>query len=841
MQLYELIGKVLGVDWSHEFECGTSVDPYMVWADQTLLAGFGGVDVVAGFGSKWPVLIELVPKPDGGRYVLLDQFGIATPAGVILNEVEIPSAYKEVHLPPRTLLASRFFTARIAPSSLPLLLRNPLVKRVQLGVPRIPSTQSVPRELVTPATEVTLVPRTVIGIVDDGCAFAHAAMCDARGTTRVHYLWDQARRLKHALWAAEDISFGYGAELRFDTLSMASRLAVTERDELQPYRQVDYAPVRQQVDGRGSQFSLDDGTRLPDQAMRANAHGTSTMFLAAGQFEPMRTPHPLDAQYALAETKPARADHASEWPVVFVQLPTRTVLDTSGGSLGVHVLDGVRYIIERARTLPYTKPGEPFSGSRDGAASLKPIYTANRVIINVSFGALAGCHDGTSIVELALADLMSGEGGKPEHNVWITLSAGNGHLSRTHAELKLPLGKPGTLLWRVGPDNPHESFLEVWVPDVDVTGRPYPEAIGEIGLALTPPGGARSSTLRVGQGQMFLSADLQNQPIAAAIFPRRVAQGTRGTMVLLAVARTRTEATGESLPGATAPHGEWLVEVFHGHVAVGESSDPGPHARAIAIHAWTERNDLLYGNLRAQQSSVTAEVAVPDPSEYTSESKAYIANPSLARIPDAANPLLPRYSLGSLSGLSMKRERRTRQGIVPVPFYQAESGSRSRGQVVVVGAYRLADGEMSPYSSGGPARDSDPVFGQGQHLMPSEALAVYRQAISEPALAPDVDAPADVGTALRGLRTVGTRSGSFARLSGTSAAAPLAARAIAEAQYSMLSALGETYDEEQESKATLAGGEGPDGAADVDQRPSARATLTPRADDRFRRGRKRLR
>lgn len=162
---------------------------------------------------------------------------------------------------------------------------------------------------------------------------------------------------------------------------------------------------------------------------------------------------------------------------------------------------------------------------------------------------------------------------------------------------------------------------------------------------------------------------------------------------------------------------------------------------------------------------------------------------------------------------------------------------------MVAGGYRIADGEVAEYSAGGPERHAPervkPQLDQGttQH-------SAYAPTRSVPRQRPDVTAPSDIGNALRGLRVPGVRAGSVRRLSGTSAAAPSVARAIANFQYAVTwEHSGKLLDDGPELKNLRQrfGIEVNDHAGSSEDPDPARGTPTPRKDDLYRRGRWRLR
>jgi hypothetical protein len=283
-------------------------------------------------------------------------------------------------------------------------------------------------------------------------------------------------------------------------------------------------------------------------------------------------------------------------------------------------------------------------------------------------------------------------------------------------------------------------------------------------------------------------------------------------MVLLAVARTRAPLAGDPLEAGrpTAPHGDWIIEMKWG------SANATPSQRKVVVHAWAERNDQVWGVARRQQSTVVGEDPLPDPTEFFPETIEFCRRNPRHITSDAPRPFQPDTTFGTLSGVRRIQEPIDR-----------------RGNAVVVGAYRLADGEVSAYSASGPSRnapaDRGMLPGGGCDSLgngtpgPIDQSTYFRNQ-------PDIDAPADVGTALRGLRTTGLLDGGVARVGGTSAAAPLVARYLAEQAYRK-----------------LPGGSGCGPAAkSIGDEPAStmekvrRPTPTPTKDDRFRRGQRRL-
>ena len=665
-------------------------------------------------------------------------------------------------------------------------------------------------------------------MIDDGCAFANENFQNQKGEPRVWYLWDQdprrAAQITHdwppVKWR-EVFGFGYGAELFYEGIKTAAMLDRAE--PLTGYESIDYVPLKLDPDTPSTSLRPADRIPLPRGIMNRSTHGTGAMHLAAGH------PSPLADQRAISSEKvrATAADYASAFPIVFVQLPTRTTIDTTGGSLALHVLDGVRYILDRADRIPYegsTDPSEmtpPAPGGCHDAQEMqsppgvcldaehaKFAHRSNRVVINISYGAIAGPHDGTSILEQALVDAVHGRS-----RTWIVVSAGNAHRSRTHSRLELRQGGPAkTLVWRVAPDNPLQSFLEIWFPSMDASGGALDQVIHEDAIVrVQPPGNLPVQQIRI--GQMWCLKDDPGstvekqrgilQPVAAAgVFSRKVVQGTEGTMVLLAVGATRSQSGDDGKRKSETLHGDWAIEI--GYIHAQET-----HRRLI-VHAWTERNDLVYGNLRRQQSTVIGDDPIPDLSEYSKES-IRLARDSGMWVPDEVQGAYQyENSMGSLAGTPP----------APIDFWRAH-GPNLVGNVVVVGGYRMADGEVASYSSGGPARGSI----EDRGTRPAPEILARRDQRPTYRSAPDAMAPSDVSVSLRGIRVTGLRDRSTSRLGGTSAAAPTITRLIANLSHA----------EERDLSASSAGSFG---ATSRIERSSiaARPTPTPAQDDAFRNG-----
>jgi hypothetical protein len=394
--------------------------------------------------------------------------------------------------------------------------------RFQLGLARgehDPELQTRPRSALAGEPDDDGDVLQTIGIIDDGCCIAHES-CRIGADSRFLHVWDQDARAKPGgPWTADRESIGYGVELCDDDIEpLLARHPIGERGERALYADL----------GRA------------DWGAESRRHGAGVVQI-------------------VAQTTAA--------PLIFVQLPDETVADSSGGSLGVFLLDGVRYIVEKSAA----------------AARRRGVHWSTT--INVSLGSIAGPHDGTTITECALAEIAS------RGNVRIVLAAGNTAGRRIHAFRRIAPNASGRFDVLAPPDNPREAFVELWIPAEDDSGAPLDGA--KIRIEVLAPGGARSAPFGVGQAVVVDGGDGVR---AAAIFARRVAQGRNGTMVLLAIRPTRSYGEGAHAP---ARYGIWSVIV--------SSAAPA----SFGVHAWVERNDLIVGRRRPQQARFVDDPADP--------------------------------------------------------------------------------------------------------------------------------------------------------------------------------------------------------------------------------------
>ncbi|WP_144290200.1 S8 family serine peptidase [Ideonella sp. A 288] len=576
---------------------------------------------------------------------------------------------------------SRLHTALLHRSLLPHLLAgvaDGTLQRFQLGAP---CKQVDRNDGAVPWTDALPAGQTVtLGVIDDGCCLAHQDYRSPTGASRFLAVWDQEPApLVPGPWmrygvGPRGLPCGYGSELSRSDIEAVLRQPgcrrLGERGERLVYQALGRAEWGQ-----------------PDRT-----HGARVLHLMAGP---------------LAATERRERDAAS-MPIVFVQLPDQTVGDTSGDSLGMHVVDGARYIVQRTRA----------------AAELAGV-TDWRTVINISLGSIAGPHDGTSMAERALAELVvhwkgrvtivaaAGNTGDPRRRtvargrrvqgpgpvkggataaadpvvrrIELIPAVETADTQRIHACRSVHAGQPGRFLVGVPPDCGHDSFVELWLPTS--------AQMGPDGFSVTvtgPDGVATAAPVGVGQAVALRDADGTLQ--AGVVFARQVAQGLRGHLVLVAMVST---ARSRQIPRTPGRPGFWTIEVRSTHTA------------AAVVHAWVERDDIIVGARRPQRTRFEHEGTDVNDTSYIDD----------------------RFTLSNLA---------------------------NGAGVLVAGGYVVSRDEVASYSGNGPRRGESEID------------------------RPQWFAPSDRTPTLRGLRVPGFFSGTRSTLGGTSAAAPQVARRQAE-------------------------------------------------------------
>lgn len=406
------------------------------------------------------------------------------------------------------------------------------LRRFQLASPRTAGiTELVPAEPNGKVTKSDLDfpgdPKVAVhlGVIDDGFPFAHSNLLVGNNEPVISSIWDQtASHSVRANWERHRVD-GH------DFGSLLTRAA-----------------IKRVLDECRGPHGIDEAAVYAKAAYRVNQpgvpHGCGVTHMLAGK------------SIGLPDGSRAESPRVCD-DVHCVQLPSDgTLEDTAGGWLGYYALAGVRHIIQSVED---ETGGGPW-----------------QAIINLSYGSIAGPHDGTSMFEEAIDATCARYNNVRTGKVEIVVAAGNTRGKRIHAQRTIGPGSPGSFRFFTPPDNPRESYLELWIPNSQ-DGKP-PSGIE---VKVTAPTGAE---IAVGAGEAHLMTLAPGQaPCAGVAFSHRVSQGTNGTMFLLLVRPTQPTDRLDR-----APAGVWDLSV--------SANDE------IEIHGWVERNDMVVHHRRTQQA-----------------------------------------------------------------------------------------------------------------------------------------------------------------------------------------------------------------------------------------------
>lgn len=525
-------GRFTGLDWSAAPTYAHN-DPYLAWAETTGFAGFRS-PLGALADPEWlPLLIELTPDTTVADLVVHSE----------AKWLQVPRIYLRwngLHF--CTARAKRGFFVALSPGG----ALHGRVQRCELGLPvghhaRGLAPQAVARAGQQPVRVRQRVSGPVVVVIDNGIALGHADFLDTQGQPRVAAFWRQdATEGPHGRAAATRRpapldprragptpgDMGYGHEL--DRAQIAAAIAQCRRH------------------GRLDEDALYRHLQLWEP-QHAQQHGTHVASLAAGPRIPVRT---IGHEDSPPDWRPA-GDAGAQARLLVAQLDWASAADSSGGALNVSVLDALAWALARCA---------------DDAT----------VAINLSWGALAGAHNGSSLIESALSQLVAASG----LNAQLVVPAGNAYQARTHANAELAPGESVTLHWRVQPDDHSQSFLECWLQDAA-----QPEApVQGVQITLTPPGQAALPARAAGETGVWPSA---TAPQCALLFPPTSALGAPGACALLAVAPTARwfKDTVCSAPGV------WQVTVTNRGMCT------------VVLDAYIERDDEIAGTQTGARQS----------------------------------------------------------------------------------------------------------------------------------------------------------------------------------------------------------------------------------------------
>ena len=504
------------------------IDPYMVWAFST---NFSYLQLKKdGNNILLPILIEFSRTLHNSNEE--DRHDIESLLG---GTDFLPFFYK--------MPETRFATAEVSCNKFFELLRSDasnLIERFDIGIAakvdsldqvfganldsEIPVKEDEATGLESAGVNEKLPP--IVGIIDDGFAFLNQKFQTQSKKSRIHMLWDQ------------NITPG----------SKRGRL----------YSQADInSLIDECYRGRESYTTMEEliyrREHMADLA-RSVSHGTHLLDIAAGK-NPNEV-EDLDPQELLA---------------VRLQKPQPRFSDTTGMWLKVSAFEALQFLIIAADYLAKNRNQR----KRD-------------VAVNLSYGNLAGPHDGSSILEQAI-DFAVKTGPKLRHisNVSVHIASGNQRHVQGRANFTLHGLQSQTLHWKVLPDDATPSFLELWLDEKT--------ELKDIRIKVTPPtgevfthSGEAMDNFGVGEGEcQVLSADSKSTPVCVFVsLPKnKISSGNR-PMVLIAVSPTASSVL------AAAPPGVWLIEVIN-----------QSESTSCSVDAWIQRDQVTFGDpIKGRQS-----------------------------------------------------------------------------------------------------------------------------------------------------------------------------------------------------------------------------------------------
>ena len=478
----------------------------------------GGYSRIVGMdpGADWllgPGLRDFLPPEGGEAFIPFLMHVEDNEALAVANRVLVNSRNGRRRPNVRlgqysTLFATKAFFDALAQGGNELEALRAGSKRIQLGLPMRAAPAALRRSggpaagaaesPVQPPKQAWCPGTVVVGVIDDGIAFANARFRRADGKSRIEGIWIQ----DDLPGAASPPDYGYGREMGKGDVDALLKKCTQDGwfNEDKFYRRCGLA---------------DFTSPLHKAAAWRAAHGTHVLDLAAG--------------YGMEED---RADR----PIIGVQLPVASTAYQSGAGLEPYVHDAVLYILDRARRLT--------------GADESPLP----VVINFSYGTHAGPHDGTFLLEQAVDKIVASSNSP----VRIVLPAGNTHGSRCHAEVTFRVpGEVVELHMRVQPDDQTPSTVQFWMPYAAAGGP----ATSRVSLSVETPDGIQSAWIDEAAGPP-LSLPGSGQEYCLGEYSFVPAPTARGVfrIDLLPTVRVLPSAPASGAD-IVAPSGTWIIRL----------------------------------------------------------------------------------------------------------------------------------------------------------------------------------------------------------------------------------------------------------------------------------------
>lgn len=246
----------------------------------------------------------------------------------------------------------------------------------------------------------------VLSVLDEGIPFLHKQTVATSGQSRCLAVWLQDARAQPKQ-TDQPLPFG-----RYVNQTEIQTLLRTGLHEEEGYRRIG---------------AIDHLMPTPQRLLRQATHGSAVLGLAAGTAEDKHL-------------------------LIGVNFPPTAVQDTSGTLLPFFILLGICFSLEQTQRL--AKQLKLASPTRFADVSIP-------IVINLSYGVLAGPKNGSGILENVMEQLaaMTSKSIPEIKTIKFVLPMGNGRQSQTASRLA---GQSRSLTLRLIPDDKTPSFVEVW-------------------------------------------------------------------------------------------------------------------------------------------------------------------------------------------------------------------------------------------------------------------------------------------------------------------------------------------------------------------------------------------
>ncbi len=517
----------------------------------------------------------------------------------------------------------------------------------------------IPRS-AAPNGSVPCPTRVIIAIIDDGIGIANHRFRETATTTRIKHFLDLSTAGARRAHAAVDELLAWS----WTEADINDLLAAYPDDEERIYRALGL---------------IDTAADRREPLRAAVSHGTHTLDTAAG----------YDWQ--------TEQEELAGRPIIAVQVPTQAGEDRSDAWMPLSLKRALDWILVKADEL---------SADINGGERLP-------LVVNCSFGSMAGPMDGWSDVERRIEQFVrTYRAGGPDQLCTVVMSAGNSFNFRAAGRVNVPQ-EGFSVPWRVLPDDKTPSFVQIWLPETEV-------ATQQAQVALRPPGQTSPGSFSVLNRAVEWTVGGE---VSARIYHQSWARPKNKRREFVTIAIRATDDDGAPAPLPIVPAGLWHIHIKpFGDLEQPLKADLHVHRDDVAMFARRKGRQSYFDDPDYQPVEVAGDLPAAD---------------ALKPHPNAHPFVRPQGTLNAY-GFGV-------------------------GTLLVAG-YRYSDDKPAAYSSSG-------------------AVDIERRAKDlhgNPLRGPDLAAVTEESPMLTGILGTATYSGSVARLNGTSVAAPLAVRALAD-------------------------------------------------------------